>query len=41
MRSYVSSITTELSNNLKLDDLVKQFELVRSMDSYQGTNELI
>ncbi|KAM3144777.1 hypothetical protein pb186bvf_003086 [Paramecium bursaria] len=40
MKQQVGSITTELSNNLKLNDLAKQFELVRSMDSYQGTNEL-
>ncbi|KAM3144761.1 hypothetical protein pb186bvf_003070 [Paramecium bursaria] len=40
MRQQVGSITAELSNTLKLKDLVKQFELVRSMDSFQGTNEL-
>ncbi|KAM3144774.1 hypothetical protein pb186bvf_003083 [Paramecium bursaria] len=40
MRQQVESITSELSKNLKLNDLVKQIELVRNMDSYQGTNEL-
>ncbi|KAM3144769.1 hypothetical protein pb186bvf_003078 [Paramecium bursaria] len=40
MRQSVGSITTELSLKLKLNDIVKQFELVNSMDSYQGTDEL-
>lgn len=33
-------MTTELENNLKLKDVVKQFDIVRSMDSCEGTNEL-
>ncbi|KAM3144758.1 hypothetical protein pb186bvf_003067 [Paramecium bursaria] len=40
IRQQVGSINTELSHKLKLNDVVKQFELISSMDSYQGTNEL-
>ncbi|KAM3144763.1 BTB/POZ domain-containing protein 9 [Paramecium bursaria] len=40
MKQTVGSIVTELENNLNLNELIKQFELLKKMDSYQGTKEL-
>ncbi|KAM3132347.1 hypothetical protein pb186bvf_015561 [Paramecium bursaria] len=40
MRKQVQQIGEELSNELKLNDVVKQIQLLKQMDSCQGTSEL-
>ncbi|KAM3144820.1 BTB/POZ domain-containing protein 17 [Paramecium bursaria] len=41
LKVELGTIATELNNNLKLNDVVQQFQLLAQMDCYQGTNELV